>query len=207
LEQPLIYSLIQNIIGFYFHKKINTKLLEEIQIVTTANVPITILELACGTGNRRRLFDNLVSINFYGIDINFKYILYAHNKKGKITKARSKSRVYFLVSDATSLPIKTREVDIIFSVGFFHHLDELLVPQVISEIKRVKRVGGKIIIIEGIIPTSKWNLLGKILCFLDRGTVFKTMEQGRSIFENYIVIEKSYIGNGFPYGFFCFICS
>ena len=75
----------------------------------------------------------------------------------------------FLVADATSLPFGPESYDVVFTVGVLHHLDNKNRGMMLSEMERVLRPGGHILIVDGIVPSNKLNLVGYALAKLDRG--------------------------------------
>ncbi len=67
--------------------------------------------------------------------------------------------VRFDVGIAERLPYPEESFDCAFSTFFFHHIDRSLKEMVLSELWRVLKKGGTIVIIDVDIPT---NLFGKI---------------------------------------------
>jgi ubiquinone/menaquinone biosynthesis C-methylase UbiE len=123
----------------------------ELRHITYNNV----LEVGCGTGLTRDCFN----ADYTGIDINPEYI----------KMISSKGVGTFLVADATSLPFGPESYDLVFTVGVLHHLDKKNRDMMLSEMGRVCRQRGHIVIVDGLVPSNRWNLIGYILAKLDRG--------------------------------------
>jgi len=96
-----------------------------------------VLDVGCGTGTLVSRISEF-SKEVIGIDII----------EERIEKAKAISRkenVRFHVSDAYSLPLNENSIDVIVSVGVFHHLE---LSKITPELKRVLRKGGTIFIID-----------------------------------------------------------
>lgn len=151
-EIPFIYNLTQKIIG---GKKIYNETCAILKNILHEISYTTILDLGCGTG----IFRNTFNTNYVGVDINPQYIEYCKKKYSGT----------FLVNDATSLTFSDNSFDLVSTITVLHHLDKGQRNMMLCEMKRVCEDGGVILIIDGLIPTNKWNVLGFLLAKLDRG--------------------------------------
>lgn len=101
--------------------------------------PKKILEIGCGEGAN---LVNLRRIGFrgemVGFDFSPKKIAFAQQN---VLEAR------FLVADANNLPFEKEQFDLVFCKNLLHHLKNQSL--VISEMARVCKKGGEVVIIEG----------------------------------------------------------
>lgn len=100
-----------------------------------------VLDIGCGNGRLYQMFADL-SIHYTGVD----------QSEGLIVKAREKfPGAEFVVASMVELPLPDASFDIIYSIAAFHHLpNDQLRLQALSEMKRVLKPGGKIIM-------TNWN--------------------------------------------------
>jgi len=146
------------------------------------------LDIGCGTGTFSVLFKNYI-----GIDISPRFIQYARKKYGR----------EFYVGDALKLEFPDNSFDNILVVGVLHHLDDVKFLQVISEIKRVLKKNGRVLVMEDI-PASFINIIGKLVHKFDLGDNIRDIEGYRKLLEEKLYLGKSYkIRNGIAdYGIF-----
>lgn len=62
-----------------------------------------------------------------------------------------------LVASATSFPFADASFDAVVCVGLFHHLPEEEARPAVSEMLRVTRPGGRVLIVDGVPPESPWR--------------------------------------------------
>lgn len=95
-----------------------------------------VLDLGCGNGRLFELFSGH-NIDYTGIDFSEKLIEIAKQKYGN----------YFRVSDILSLPFFDGNFDSVWSIAVLHHIPSVgLRKRVLSEIKRVLRPNGRVIV-------------------------------------------------------------
>lgn len=100
-----------------------------------------ILDLGCGNGRLFELFKDK-NVEYLGVDSSLKFIEIAKKKYGD----------YFKVADAFNLPFSDSSFDSVWSIAFLHHVpSKQLRIMALSEIKRILKPGGKVII-------TCWNL-------------------------------------------------
>jgi demethylmenaquinone methyltransferase/2-methoxy-6-polyprenyl-1,4-benzoquinol methylase len=95
-----------------------------------------VLDVCCGTGDQATLFSNYSDF-VYGIDLNHKMIEFALNRKSKVN---------FGVAYAENIPFPDEYFDVISISLALHEKDEKLRKMIFSEIKRVVKKQGRIII-------------------------------------------------------------
>lgn len=95
--------------------------------------PRSILEVGCGFGrNIKFLQDNNINAKLTGIDISHKMIKLAK----KFVKS---SNVTFKIAEATHLPFRDREFELVFTHGVFMHIPPTDIEGAIREIVRVAK--------------------------------------------------------------------
>ena len=154
----------------------------EIAIIQKEIVPLggKILDLGCGTGIFAKFFSPQ---NYCGVDSNNNYIKSAKYKN---------QRYIFLHTDAKTLPFNDTYFDVCFVSGVFHHMNDNVSENVLSEIDRVLKYKGKFFVWEDIETIRKWNMIGRIVNHLDEGDYIKTTEKYRDLFGGVFKIEKKY---------------
>ncbi|MDP2709104.1 MAG: class I SAM-dependent methyltransferase [bacterium] len=135
----------------------------------------SVLDLGCGTG----VFSPLFGPNYIGIDISPLYIDYAKSRYAKT----------FKVMDATKLDFPSGSFDMIWVNGVLHHLNDNISLSIISEMKRVLKTGGRVVIME-VVPSTK--MISKIIGSLDIGDNIRPAEDYRRLFQKYFVVQKEY---------------
>ncbi|MBI2437154.1 MAG: methyltransferase domain-containing protein [Candidatus Magasanikbacteria bacterium] len=116
----------------------------------------SILDLGCGTGRLYHLFSKFQGIDYAGLDQSEKQI--------EMAQKEFPDNIY-IVAEMTSLPFEDKRFDVVYCIATFHHLpDEETRLKSLSEMKRVLKPGGKIIM-------TNWNLYSK--------SAQKTVEKGK----------------------------
>lgn len=164
LENPAIYDITQKLLGGdRAYKKLREAIAAHIKNISYNKV----LDVGCGTG----LFTDCFKGDYTGIDINEEYI----------KKARTEKRGSFNMGDATALQFEDETFDLVFTLGVLHHLDAGSRGKMLKEMLRVCKTGGHILIVDGLVPSNRLNIIGYALAKLDRGrfkmrlSVFKKM--------------------------------
>ena len=135
-----------------------------------------VLDLGCGSGEFSTLFEKE---NYIGIDINKKDIAYASKKYDK----------KFLTADAKKLPFLENYFTKILVMGVFHHLSEADCLQVMSEINRVLKPEGEILIME---DTKSNSILTKFIHYLDQGDFIRPQDEWEKLFNRQFEIIKNF---------------
>ena len=150
----------------------------------------TLLDLGTGKGD---LIEKIITIfqknnkdlNLIGIDISPKMIEQA-NKKNLLAK--------FKVGDSENIKFKNSYFDIITCINSFHHYSNP--EKAISEMKRVLKPNGTIILGEIWLPVIFRDLVNLILPFLKTGDykIYSVKEIEKIFFDQNIeIIEKKYV--------------
>lgn len=115
---------IRNVVE-YIHKKYMSNLKKN---------NIKILDLGCGMGEFATFLSRL-GYNVVGVDMDKEQL-----KLAKILKEENKAKVEFVNADATRLPFKDREFDIIICFDVFEHIKDL--QPICIEMRRVLKDDG-----------------------------------------------------------------
>jgi ubiquinone/menaquinone biosynthesis C-methylase UbiE len=113
---------------------------KELKELVKATNPKTSLELGCGLG----VFSTYMAeqgITATGVDFSSVAI-----EKAKQRSAEKKNKPTFLVGDVTDLKIHTEPFDVAFDVGCFHCLNEEDEKKYASEMHRLLKPGGTLLI-------------------------------------------------------------
>jgi ubiquinone/menaquinone biosynthesis C-methylase UbiE len=120
----------------YFSEQ-KIKVVRSIETETSPGV----LDLGCGDGNSARFFrKHFPACGYSGVDTSQVSIELAEERK--IDGAR------FVYYDGERIPFPDESFDIVFVACVFHHIDPSAHQQVLSEIKRVLRSGGRLYLFE-----------------------------------------------------------
>lgn len=138
-----------------------------------------VLDIGCGTGEFAPLFP---VEQYVGIDIDGKNIAYA----------RSHYPHHFEIVDGKRMPFLENSFTIALVVGVFHHLSTPDCQQVLSEIKRVVKPGGRILIME---DTHSGRLIVKILQSVDQGAYIRDFSEWNRLLAGSFKIEKTGVFN------------
>lgn len=152
LDNPALYDCVQNMLGARRSRKAIEALLAR---VLEGHHHETVLDVGCGTG----LFTELFCNRYYGVDINLNYL-----KRGPRSRDQE-----FLAADARALPFGQERFDLVFTVGVLHHLSWDDCFCTLREMWRVCRREGMLLILDGLIPSNRANVIGYSIAKLDRG--------------------------------------
>lgn len=167
LENPKVYDLVQKLLGGdRVYRALKEVMGAQLKNISYSNV----LDVGCGTG----LFRDCFSSEYTGIDINQEYIKKAGTKRGGV----------YLVADATRLPFETETFDLVFTLGVLHHLDVQNRGNMLKEMWRVCKAGGHILIMDGLVPSNRLNVIGYVLAKLDRGRYKMRTERFKEMIED-----------------------
>ncbi len=140
---------------------------------------LRILDIGCGARG-----------NVFGIDP--KAYVGIDNQAVLIKRLEKSATGSFFVMDTKELKFDSVYFDYIISVSLLHHLSADELKDVVAEVKRVLKKGGKIIFADGVYPESKFNLAGWLIRFFDRGRYVRGRDSLRKLLSGYFFIEKEY---------------
>jgi ubiquinone/menaquinone biosynthesis C-methylase UbiE len=135
------YDLVVQLMAFGQARRLRRKSIDAAQIVPGERV----LDVGCGTGDLTLLAKQRAGSTgqVYGIDAAPEMIDVARNKA-----ARAKAEVDFRVSVIERLPFPAASFDVVLSSLMMHHLPDDLKPQALSELRRVIKPGGRLLIVD-----------------------------------------------------------
>ena len=160
LEIPGMYDFVQNVLG---GKRVFATLQQAVARYLETICYENVLDVGCGTGLAMTWFTG----EYYGVGINPHYL----------KKVLATGPYFFQVGDATALPFQDETFEVVFTLGVLHHLDAEQRPKMLAEIGRVCKSGGHLLILDGLIPSNRLNLIGYALARLDRGRYKMRIEQ------------------------------
>jgi ubiquinone/menaquinone biosynthesis C-methylase UbiE len=173
LENPGVYNLSQKLLaGDRVFRAIRKVIAKQLSSISYNNV----LDVGCGTG----LFADCFKGKYTGIDINQEYI----------KMAETKGNGTFLVADATSLPFNDKTFDLVFTMGVLHHINKQEREKMLNEMWRVCKADGHILIVDGLVPSNRLNLIGYVLAKLDRGRFKMRMERFKEMINSVYLHKK-----------------
>lgn len=188
LEIPVVYDFVQNVLT---GERVFSTLEQAFHAKFKDCAHQKILDVGCGTG----ILAEWVKGEYYGLDMNLQYL----------KKAQKLKSGCFLFGDATQLPFPAEAFDLVCTLGVLHHLDYGQCQIMLSEMARVCKMNGHLVVLDGLIPSNKFNLIGYALAKLDRGkykmklTHFQSMLSGsfpqKTVisFESYPIFPGEYV--------------
>jgi len=153
-------------------KNIRTKIFEESLIQKESLV----LDVCCGTIDQAFYYAKK-SDYVFGVDLDSRMIDLAQKRKQQ-TKNNNPN---FIISDASNLPFQDNYFDLVSICLALHEKNQKLINKIISEMKRVTKKGGTIMIIDYNVPLPI-NLLGLFI----RTIEFFAGKDHFNCFNNYI---------------------
>lgn len=133
---------------------------------------MNILDVGCGTGSHLKLYQRF-GCNLYGIDLSPSMLSFAEKKLG--------DSAHLELGDATRMPYEDHMFDLVFAMLSLHEMPPETRLGVLSEMKRVSKGDGRILLIE-FHPGPYQFLQGwisKIIVF------FSELAAGKEHFKNY----------------------
>jgi len=145
------FSVINSYIRAYIQDKFEVKEIKRLSSLPSSKV---VLEIGCGNGVGAKLIKKYFSpLKIYAIDLDQRMIDIAKSNNAD-------DSTIFELGDATKLRFKDKEFDAVFDFGVIHHIPNW--EDCISELKRVLKIGGELIIEDFSIETFE-TATGRIL--------------------------------------------
>ena len=164
LERPRIYRLAQLLLAPGAEKTFIQKIK---QLLTQLPPAHRILDVGCGPSS----WLWRVGLHPVGLDLSLVYTLTFSQKAGPA-----------VTGSAAALPFFDNSFDSVWSIGLLHHLPDDVACQAVSEMVRICRPGGYIVIFDAVLPEPAWQRpVAQIIRKLDRGRFMRTQLNLESI--------------------------
>lgn len=133
-----------------------------------------ILDIGCGPGD---ILDFLPSVEYWGFDLNEKYITSA--------RKRFSNRGQFFCKKVSRDAVPGEEIfDIVMACGIFHHLTDEEAIEMFELAHTLLKPGGRFITFDGVyVPDQSY--FARLILSNDRGNYVRTEEQYRPIAQKY----------------------
>jgi SAM-dependent methyltransferase len=156
LSNPLLYQILQNILGAQKYRKI---------VAATHIRPRTglrVLDAGCGCGD---ILAFLPDTQYVGFDLCKKYIEKA--------KKRFKGKGTFFCLDVNEANFENNKFDVILATGFLHHLEDEEVSRLFASAKKMLAEGGRVITVDPYLADGQ-SSIARFLISKDRGRNVRT---------------------------------
>jgi ubiquinone/menaquinone biosynthesis C-methylase UbiE len=163
-SHPWVYDKIQRAAGV---SRVYAKLAP---LLLSGSENQLVLDIGGGTGTLKNHCSP--SHRYVCLDIEWKKL---QGFRGKFPKGLG------IWGDAANLPISSGSVDTVICMFVAHHLDDELLPRVLSEVERTLRAGGRVILLDPVMDMRR--IAGRILWKLDRGSFPRTPAILKSVLE------------------------
>jgi ubiquinone/menaquinone biosynthesis C-methylase UbiE len=163
LENPACYRMVVKIFSMGGR---SNKIAGFIDWLMAKECQGQVLEVGSGTSQFRDIFLKYVN-NYVITDINFQYVKYSKSNY---------SSLYHVLCDAAVLPFLPSTFDRAFCLYLFHHLTDRQTMDTLKEMQRCLRPNGKIVIVDLFQPERRWDLISRLVAFLDRGQYVRPRE-------------------------------
>ncbi|MFP6671432.1 MAG: class I SAM-dependent methyltransferase, partial [Pirellulaceae bacterium] len=173
-DNPALFTLLRRILenNFRGEKKV---LRRELPVPSGQSI----LDVGCGTGEFAPLFE---AARYTGIDLHERYIAYASKRHPGYT---------FQVMDACQLEFPDQSFENVLVLGILHHLPEEIARQVLGEVRRILKPAGTVVIIEDV-PTRSWfNLIGRLIHWLDLGSHIREQAHYQQLIEPFLQVQET----------------
>jgi SAM-dependent methyltransferase len=164
LAHSWVYGLSQFILAPGADKAITQKLNH---LVTHLPAAHFVLDVGCGPSS----WLWRVGLHPVGIDLSPAYsATFSHKEELAV------------VGTATTLPFFNGCFDAVWGISLLHHLPDNMARHVVSEMLRVCRPGGYIVLFDAVLPESGWrHPIAYVLRYLDRGQFMRREEEFKEI--------------------------
>jgi SAM-dependent methyltransferase len=172
LEIPWIYRFSQFILAPGGDKALIKKIKQVLKQLPPAS---RVLDVGCGPSS----WLWRVGLCPVGLDLSFAYILTFSQRRGPA-----------VTGSAVELPFLDGSFDSVWSIGLLHHLPDDLARRAVSEMIRICRPGGYIVIFDAVLPEPAWQRpVAQILRRLDRGRFMRT----QAALESFLLKREAWV--------------
>ena len=174
LENPIVFELQQRLCNDY------STVTEEFSEIL-GECGKRIIDIGCSTGACASSIIDMKKNEYVGVDIEPQYIESA---------ARRSPDGEFHAMDARKMSFANASFDLAMFVGVMHHMDDSLVIDCLTEVSRVLKPDGLVIVAEPVFTDGHW--LSTRLLNMDRGRNIRDEPGYRSLFEGYSVERQQF---------------
>ena len=162
-------------------------------------VPLSAIDLGCGSGRHIKLFHDFEINNIIGIDNSINAL--------KLSSTEEFKRL--VLADNTAIPLKSESVDIAVAWGSLHYNHKRDLPVMLNEIHRILKKEGRLFatlrstrdtmlkngvhLENNVWQTSLEDISGAVVSFFDENELPKYFTHFSSM--QYSLIERSIMGN------------
>ncbi len=172
LDHPWIFS------GFrFFIVGLQGGTKRRLRALLDMHKPSKVLDVCCGVGD----FAGLVDAQYYGIDLNPRFITLAKNRYRRIAQKT------FEIEDATRMRYPSRSFDVTLFINATHHFPTELVKGILREISRVTKE--RVVILDMDPTQGQWWQRAVMAC--DRGDYGRPIAEQRLLIEEFLIIERA----------------
>jgi ubiquinone/menaquinone biosynthesis C-methylase UbiE len=171
-QMPIAFDWLRWILegGFSNHRRLISR--------NFPSSPRKVLDCGCGTGIYAKCFPRK---SYVGIDLSASYI----------ERARSCYPGYrFQVMDAMSLGFEDGTFDAVIVSGVIHHLSGPESVGLLSEVSRVLRPGGILLLWEDIPTRSRVNVIGQLVHKLDVGQHIREADSYKELLSTFFTVQR-----------------
>lgn len=164
LDHPAIYRLSQNMLAPGGRRMYLNHLRQVLDGLPEVE---RLLDVGCGPIS----WLSRVGLNPVGLDVTHAYMKTYRENGGVAVRA-----------SADMLPVASASFDGVWTMFLLHHLPDDRARRVIEEMVRVCSSGGRVVVIDAVLPVSIWTRpLAYIIRRLDRGRFMRTEKQIASL--------------------------
>jgi SAM-dependent methyltransferase len=176
-DHPLVFSWSQKMVPFtvwVYQDLMKTHI--------RSTIEDHVLDIGCGVGAHAAFFTG----KYTGIDVNKRYI-----EMAAVGQSRD-----FRVMDGTQLNFPTATFNVAISVAIFHHLSDQQVRDAVREAIRVLRPGGRLHVIDPVLPLSGRARFKRWIFMHDRGRHQRAVGDLENILESCYPVSKRDLRRG-----------
>lgn len=174
LEHPAVFELQQRLFNNY------SAVAAEFADVLEPQ-PLRVLDIGCSTGACARGVIDMARHDYVGVDIDPGYIA---------TAQRQAPLGKFIAADARRLDFASESFDLAMFVGVMHHMDDQLIRDCLTEVRRVLKRDGRLIVAEPVFTPGR--RLSTLFLSMDRGRFIRDEPGYRNLFDGFRVARQRY---------------
>jgi len=142
---------------------------------------LRILDIGCSTGTCAGQIVDMKANSYTGVDLSAKYIAIAQRRHpdGR-----------FIAMDARHMVFEDASFDLAMFVGVLHHMKDELAIDCLSDVRRVIKPAGHVIVAEPVFASGKY--LSTLLLSCDRGRYIRSEEGYRQLFNGFAIERQRY---------------